>query len=242
MNRRTRRVLLSGVILAAGLLVFRAPLRIGTVAAIQRVKGRSTVAERVAQHGEAARARLAPAFAAAGSAYPPRRVTLVGLKAERRLEVWVADEGGAWRHVRDYPVLGASGTLGPKLRQGDRQVPEGVYGVEALNPNSSFHLSLRLDYPNADDLRRAREADIADPGSDIMIHGNTCSIGCLAMGDGAAEDLFVLAAETGLANIKVILSPVDFRVRDLPENLPALPAWVADRYSSLRRELALLVP
>jgi murein L,D-transpeptidase YafK len=132
--------------------------------------------------------------------------------------------------------------LGPKLRQGDRQVPEGVYGVEALNPNSSFHLSLRLDYPNADDLRRAREADIADPGSDIMIHGNTCSIGCLAMGDEAAEDLFVLAAETGLANIKVILSPVDFRVRDLPENLPALPAWVADRYSSLRRELALLVP
>jgi hypothetical protein len=62
------------------------------------------------------------------------------------------------------------------------------------------------------------------------------------MGDEAAEDLFVLAAETGLANIKVILSPVDFRVRDLPENLPALPAWVADRYSSLRRELALLVP
>ena len=77
-------------------------------------------------------------------------------------------------------------------------------------------------------------------GSDIMIHGSDRSIGCLALGDQAAEDLFVLAAETGLSNISVILTPMDFRRRGLPRDLPGTPAWTAQLYESIRAELIKL--
>jgi hypothetical protein len=75
-----------------------------------------------------------------------------------------------------------------------------------------------------------------------MIHGSDVSIGCLAMGDAAAEDLFVLAAETGFKNITVILAPVDFRVRELPTDIKTLPAWTAELYAAIRKELARLQP
>jgi hypothetical protein len=205
------------------------------------MKSRKTVADRVAEYGGAVRARMAPAFEHAGFAYPPKRVTMVGLKAERILQVWgSAVPDGGWRHLKDYPILGASGVLGPKLQEGDRQVPEGNYRIESLNPNSLYHLALRVSYPSAEDRQRGAEDGRANLGSDIMIHGNTCSIGCLAMGDEAAEDLFVLAAETGLENISVVLSPVDFRVRKLPEDMPEVPAWMQPRYEAIRRELSRL--
>src|SRR5262245_18777864 len=94
--------------------------------------------------------RMASSFARRGIAYPPQAATLIALKGEARLELW-ADAGAGWTFVRSYLVQSASGRLGPKLRQGDHQVPEGVYRIEALNPNSRYHLSMRLDYPNAFD-------------------------------------------------------------------------------------------
>ncbi|OQC59636.1 MAG: hypothetical protein BWX54_00551 [Verrucomicrobia bacterium ADurb.Bin018] len=202
--------------------------------------GRKTIRDRLAQYGGGARARLAPYFAVANLPYPPRRLALVGLKAERQLQVWAAAANGPWVHLRDYPIRGMSGTLGPKLREGDRQVPEGLYRVESLNPNSRYHLALRVNYPNDHDRRRGREDGRTALGSDIMIHGNTCSIGCLAMGNEAAEDLFVLAAETGVENIAVILSPVDFRARDLPADTPLLPPWAGELYAAIRQELHAL--
>lgn len=215
-------------------------LRIASVAALQRLRGKRTVAERVEEYGTVVRRRLAPYFAQAGVSYPPADLVLVGLKHEQRVEVWASSGSGDFRLVRSYPILGASGKLGPKLRRGDRQVPEGLYRVESLNPNSLYHLALRLDYPNEFDRERAAEENRADLGGDIMIHGGTGSIGCLAMGDEAAEDLFVLAAETGSGNISVILSPVDFRVRELPGSMPALPAWTGDLYAQIRGELGHL--
>jgi len=177
---------------------------------------------------------------AAGVPYPPGRVVLVGLKLERRLEVYAPGDDGAMRFIRSYPIVAASGRLGPKLANGDRQVPEGVYDVPSLNPNSAFHLSLRVGYPNAFDREMARRDGRTDLGGDIMIHGGDASIGCLAMGDAAAEDLFVLAAEAGRQNVRVLLSPVDFRRRELPTDRPAAPAWVEQLYADLRRELAHL--
>ena len=117
------------------------------------------------------------------------------------------------------------------------QVPEGVYGLESLNPNSLYHLALRVAYPNADDIRRGKVDGRTELGGDIMIHGKDCSIGCLAMGDEAAEDLFVLAAQTGIDNVTVILSPVDFRLRGLPKDMPTTPAWAQDLYGAIRQEL-----
>ena len=199
--------------------------------------GKATTAERIATYGEAVKARLSPAFAAQGVAYPPPNLTLIGLKAEKRLEVWAPDATGQPRLLKVYPILAASGGIGPKLREGDGQVPEGLYAIESLNPNSRFHLSLRIDYPNADDRRRAQTDGRTQLGGDIMIHGSNASIGCLAMGDPAAEDLFVLAALTGPRKIQVILSPVDFR-KEASVQIPAgQPAWVAERHAQIKAEL-----
>jgi hypothetical protein len=201
-----------------------------------------TVADRVAQYGARARGRLVPFFTAAGVPYPPERLVLLGLKSERRLELYAAGGGRPLAFVRAYSILAASGRLGPKLRQGDRQVPEGVYAIESLNPNSRFHLSLRIGYPNAWDLARAQEDGRDDLGGDIMIHGDFESAGCLAMGDEAAEDLFVLSADAGIERAVVVLSPVDFRRVTLPKKWIAPTPWTPSLYADLRREVQALPP
>lgn len=240
MRIRRIHVLLSLLVLCTCLLPFRTQLRRQLRDVARAGRGTHTVEDRVAEFGAVVRARLASDFSRVEVAYPPARVTLVGLKDERRLEVWVAGPDGPWKHLRTYPVQGLSGRLGPKLKEGDFQVPEGLYRVESLNPNSLYHLALRVDYPNAEDRARGREDGRSALGSDIMIHGKSCSIGCLAMGDEAAEDLFVLAAETGGDQVAIILSPVDFRVRELPGDMPPVPVWTRQRYDSIRRELLKL--
>jgi hypothetical protein len=195
---------------------------------------RATIASRLAQYGPAARARMAGDFARAGITYPPARVTLIALKDTGRLEVWA--DG---RYIRTYAVQAASGGPGPKLRQGDQQVPEGIYQIDWLNPNSAYHLSLHVDYPNASDRARAAADARTTLGGDIMIHGDAVSIGCLAMGDRAAEDLFVLAADTGVKDgrVSAILAPTD--LRRAPAHVPpGAPAWTADLYVELRDAMA----
>ena len=199
--------------------------------------GEQAIADRVAQYGPAGRARLAPFFAAAGIEYPPQRFVLLGFKRERELHLLASGSGGDLTFLRSYPIQGISGTLGPKLRQDDGQVPEGIYAIVYLNPNSVAHLSLALSYPNAYDRARAAEDGRDTLGGDIMIHGGSTSSGCLAIGDEAAEELFVLAAESDWKGAVVVLSPVDFRRHTLPVGYRAQPSWVEDLYARLRDEL-----
>ncbi len=212
------------------------------VSAITTRAAPKTIAERIAEFGPIVRERLEPKFRAAGIAYPPQRITLLGLKRERRLEVYASGEDKKPRFITAYPVLAASGALGPKLREGDRQVPEGIYRVRELNPNSRFHLSIWLDYPNAFDRARATEDGRTKLGGEIMLHGKAVSKGCLAMGNPAAEDLFVLAALTGIENITVILAPVDLRREAVPELPPTAPGWATDLYKLITRELERYAP
>jgi len=198
---------------------------------------KKTVQNRLDQFGPQARARLKPYFDAEQVPYPPTRLALVGFKDERILEVYAASANQKACFVRSYPILAASGVLGPKLREGDQQVPEGIYAIESLNPNSSYHLSLRINYPNAFDREQAALEGRTNLGGDIMIHGGAVSVGCLAMGDEASEDLFVLAADTGLTNITVILSPVDFRKRRGVPDSGAVPAWTASLYQAIQSNL-----
>ena len=202
--------------------------------------GEKTVADRLSEFGDSVHARLEPRFHEIGITYPPKKLSLVGLKQERQLQLWVSDDSSDFRFLKSYPIVAASGTLGPKLKEGDRQVPEGLYQIESLNPNSRFHLALRVNYPNAFDKEHGRLDGRTNLGSDIMIHGGSASIGCLAVGDQAAEDLFVLAAESDIKNISVILAPVDFRVRELPPGAPSSPAWISKLYADIRNALALL--
>jgi len=122
--------------------------------------------------------------------------------------------------------------LGPKLREGDRQVPEGIYQVSWLNPNSSYHLSLKLNYPNDFDLKWAKEESRSEPGTNIFIHGKAVSIGCLAMGDSAIEELFLLTDAVGKEQVRVIISPVDPRLKTLTNN-DTNKEWVGVLYQNI---------
>ena len=93
------------------------------------------------------------------------------MKQEKLLEIYAKQGTNGFKFVCAYPVLAASGVAGPKLREGDRQVPEGIYGIEWLNPNSSYHLSMRISYPNAFDRAQAAKENRTKLGGDIMIHG-----------------------------------------------------------------------
>ena len=200
-----------------------------------------TIEDRVAQYGPAARARLLPYFAAADVPYPPARFLLLGLKQERELQLYAAGPGRALVFIRSFPVR-ASGVLGPKLREGDHQVPEGVYSIVYLNPNSVAHLSLALSYPNAFDRAHAAEdgRESGTLGGDIMIHGGRGSVGCLAIGDQAAEDVFVLAADAGWQQALVVISPVDFRHARLPADYQPATPWVSQLYAWLHTEMLML--
>ncbi|HSP41711.1 MAG TPA: murein L,D-transpeptidase family protein [Luteolibacter sp.] len=118
-------------------------------------------------------------------------VFLRAFKEERVLELFVKRrDTGKFALFRSYPIAAASGRLGPKLREGDGQVPEGFYYVppSAMKPDSQFHLAFNIGFPNAYDRHHGHT------GSFIMIHGNRVSIGCLAMTDAKIEEIYTLCA------------------------------------------------
>ena len=186
--------------------------------------------------GASVRARWAPFFRNANLAYPPPALALLVFKRERRLEVWGRGADGPWRRLDMLPIHAASGLPGPKLRQGDRQVPEGIYRLVAFNPSSRFHLSMMVDYPNAYDVAVAEVDGRTELGGDIFIHGGAESIGCIAIGDRAIEDVFVLVADVGMENVTVIVAPHDPRDGIPLAPLPGLP-FTADLYRALEGAL-----
>ncbi len=200
-------------------------------------KRRYSIEDRLAQFGEAANERLRPFFQKAGVAFPPADVTFVAYKREKRLDLYARDLMGSWKFIRAYRIQAASGGLGPKLREGDKQVPEGVYDIGYLNPNSSYHVSMRVAYPNDFDRLMALHEGRDRLGGDIMIHGKALSAGCLAMGDKPAEELFSLAAQVGVEKVRVIVSPLDF-YRSPNGKLPeGLPVWTDALYTWIKAEL-----
>ncbi|MBD3654813.1 L,D-transpeptidase family protein [Kangiella sp.] len=203
-----------------------------------KVAGARTVEDVIQTYGEEARDRMAPYFAAAGSNYPPDSVALIAIKEEAKLELWDTSAANPV-FIRNYSVLAQSGVAGPKLREGDMQVPEGIYRIEYLNPNSSYHLSMKLNYPNDFDLTHANAEGRNEPGTNIFIHGKAVSIGCLAMGDEVAEELFVLASDIGHHNIEVAIAPRDPRKNELSP-IPEL-SWTEELYQDLTAYFAPFV-
>lgn len=112
-------------------------------------------------------------------------------KEESVLEVWKEDRSGRFRLLKEYDICAWSGELGPKLKEGDRQAPEGFYTVTRgqMNPNSSYHLAFNLGFPNTFDRSLGRT------GSHLMVHGDCSSRGCYAMEDGQIQEIYALARE-----------------------------------------------
>ena len=147
-------------------------------------------------------------------------------KKESELEVWKQNASGQYVLVKTFPMCRWSGQLGPKVREGDRQVPEGFYSITpgAMNPNSSFYLSFNVGYPNAYDRAHGRT------GALIMVHGACSSMGCFSMTDQQIADIYALARESfagGQQSIQMQSYPFRFS----PENLakyradPNMPFW-----------------
>lgn len=212
------------IILAIGIVASNLYGRTTWLPVSLAIAGSRTVAEIVDIYNKPVTKRLKPHFEKAGVAYPPEKITLLAIKDEKALEVWASD-GSVHRYIHTYEIKKASGKSGPKLREGDRQVPEGIYRVVGLNPKSAYHLSMKLNYPNAFDLYYAKKEGRNRPGANIFIHGKAYSIGCLAMGDPAIEELFVLADFVGIDNISVIIAPSDPRKKKLQAGIKS-PLWV----------------
>ncbi len=177
----------------------------------------------------------------AGLEYPLQGgLSLLVFKEERELELWVHTDTLP-RLLKSYPVLGLSGQSGPKRHRGDRQVPEGIYQVVQLNPNSAFHLSLKLDYPNSFDRQKARKERRTNLGDDIYIHGGSSSVGCVAVGNPAIEELFALTFMAGNEPTEVIIAPYDFRQSTEKSALPTTPDWVPELYWEIESRLGRYV-
>ena len=112
-------------------------------------------------------------------------------KSEQELEIWIQDST-SFRLFRTYPICKVPGLLGPKRKEGDLQVPEGLYWIDVFNPKSTYHLSLGINYPNASDRILA---DPKNPGGEIYIHGDCVSVGCIPITDEKIREVYLIALE-----------------------------------------------
>ncbi len=213
-------------------------LAIGLLLPAPSPAGALTVKQAISKYGSDARKKLAPSFDQAQVRYPPKEMTWIGLKEEKELLIFARDVNGKIVQVKHYPIFGTSGTAGPKLKEGDRQIPEGFYDLTALQPNSVAHLALCINYPNDFDRANAKMDKRTNLGGDIEIHGSFWSTGCLAMGNDAIEELFVLAHDVGLDKIKLILAPNNFNCKTPTIDPANQPKWLPQLYRDLKQSMS----
>jgi murein L,D-transpeptidase YafK len=156
-------------------------------------KETQTAKSRVKAAYEEKEAELKKALQEKNIAFEGPQLFIRGFKQERKLEVWIKDAAHEnFTLFRTYDFCSSSGTLGPKRKEGDLQIPEGIYYINHFNPESNFHLSLGINYPNESDRILS---DKKSPGSSIYIHGNCVTIGCIPITDEKIKELYILAVE-----------------------------------------------
>jgi len=190
----------------------------GTIAAIEPIPGPKRIAAARAARGKV----IAKRCRDAGLPYPPRELFLRVFKKEAQLEAWGREDKGPFRQIGVFSITVSSGQPGPKRREGDLQVPEGCYRIVTFNPESRFHLSLGLDYPNASDKVLS---DQEKPGFDIYIHGGAVSVGCVPLGDEVIEEVYLLANDVKAR------SQVELPVHIFPMRMEG-PEWEAMQAAS----------
>ncbi|MET6997953.1 L,D-transpeptidase family protein [Chitinophaga defluvii] len=164
--------------------------------------------------GEAYREKedlLKKEFEKKGLTYPAKYIFIRSFKLDSEMEVWVKNNvADTFRLFKSYRVCTLSGKMGPKRKEGDRQVPEGFYYINDFNPNSNYHLSLGINYPNFSDKILS---DQKKPGGEIYIHGSCITIGCIPLTDEFINEVYILAVNAKNAGqdfIPVHVFPVKF--------------------------------
>lgn len=147
-------------------------------------------------------------------------------KKEAELEVWKQKSDGTYVHVKTFPMCRWSGQLGPKTREGDRQVPEGFYSITPgqMNPNSNYYLSFNVGYPNAYDRAHGYGGGL------IMVHGACSSAGCFSMTDEQIAEIYAIARESfagGQRAIQMQSMPFKMTAENLAKHRldPNMPFW-----------------
>jgi murein L,D-transpeptidase YafK len=147
-------------------------------------------------------------------------------KQEAELEVWKQDRSGRFALLKTYPICRWSGDLGPKIREGDRQAPEGFYSISPgqMNPKSLYYLSFNTGFPNAFDKALGRT------GSELMVHGDCSSRGCYAMTDEQIGEIYSLGRESFFGGQRAFqFQAYPFRMTPLNmakhRNNPNMPFW-----------------
>ena len=147
-------------------------------------------------------------------------------KQEAELEVWKQNRDGKFALLKTYPICRWSGDLGPKVKEGDRQAPEGFYSITPaqMNPNSGYYLSFNMGYPNAYDRSWGRT------GSQLMVHGDCSSRGCYAMTDEQISEIYALGRESffgGQNAFQVQAYPFRMTAQNMARhrNNPNMPFW-----------------
>ncbi|PZO29448.1 MAG: hypothetical protein DCF13_06000 [Flavobacteriaceae bacterium] len=164
-------------------------------------------------------------------------MAILAFKKEQILELYIRkNETDNWKMLKKYPFTAFSGKIGPKLKNGDKQIPEGIYQMEYLNPNSKYHLSIKVSYPNTFDKEKAKQDGRTDLGGDIMIHGKNVTIGCIPVGDKNIEEIFILATKTKNKHFPIIIAPHDFRTNKTFREIEAI-SWEKDLYENISKEL-----
>ncbi len=147
-------------------------------------------------------------------------------KTEGKLEIWLKNNTDKkYTLFRTYDFCAHSGTIGPKVSEGDGQTPEGFYYVNVFNPMSNFYLSLGVNYPNSVDY--ARTGKDKKPGSDIYIHGNCVTVGCIPLTDEKIKEVYVLGVEVknaGQDQIPVNIYPFKMTDVNLKKYVAQFPA------------------
>tara|TARA_Y100000588_G_scaffold341918_1_gene386319 strand:- start:18131 stop:18808 length:678 start_codon:yes stop_codon:yes gene_type:complete len=136
--------------------------------------------------------------------------------------------------VKIYDFTSFSGKAGPKLKRGDRQIPEGIYKPVFLNSRSSYHLSIGINYPNKFDKEKGALENRKDLGDEIFIHGSNVTIGCIPIGDDKIEELFVLINHIGIENTVIVITPNDLitfpEIKDI--------SWENELYQDLINDIS----
>jgi murein L,D-transpeptidase YafK len=164
--------------------------------------------------GEAYREKeelLKKEFEKKGLTYPAKYMFIRSFKLDSEMEIWVKNNASdTFRLFKSYRVCTLSGKMGPKRKEGDRQVPEGFYYINDFNPNSNYHLSLGINYPNFSDRILS---DAKNPGGEIYIHGNCITVGCIPLTDEFIDEVYIMAVNAKNAGqdfIPVHVFPVKF--------------------------------
>jgi len=164
--------------------------------------------------------------------YPPKQLYIRAFKQEQLLEIW-AGKNSNYAHIQTYKFTASSGKPGPKQQVGDLQIPEGFYQLTNFNPESKFHLSLRISYPNeADKIRNQNQQHI---GGDIYIHGGNQTTGCIPIGDKNIAELYWLCAQTYAVTPSILIHifPCKMEESNLTEMYNKHPEYI-DFWNSMK--------